>query len=297
MGRPRKWKIHTLTQLEVEARGRFLTQLESLGTRSNIRDRLRQDWNLFLHLNGYDANPRSLDLFIADLALALSPSTAHEYVAKLSSLPAMKLPGMHVRWQHLSRLLNIRAADAETKRALDVDHQTAERILDRVANETDRNALRVMMILGLRAKDVTHLRAKQLEVPTLDVNRRFPKKFYRAEVRIAKNRKELGQRVKLYVPVEMRAPVRGSANKLSRFLEGQPGECKVFAECSTNRLNRALAAACEALTPPLPKITTYSLRRLYISEAIRYCKRNWEKVRELTLHFSADTIKGYYDKW
>jgi len=295
MGRPRLWKIKALSRSEVEARNRFLESLEKLLTKSNIRERLRMDWELFLRLNNLAPCPASLNLFVADMALSVRESTAYEYASKMSSLQALKLPGMRTTWSHLCRLLNVRAADAESKHALDIDHGTAEAIIEAVENECDRNALRVTLLIGPRSKDVTHLRTHQLDIPFIPLSKVVKKQYYRAQVRIAKNRKTLGKRVNLYVPVEMRMPVRASANKLAKFLERMTSGEKIFAGCTASRLNRGLAAACLKLG--LPRVTTYSFRRLYICEAIRYEKRNFTKVRDLTLHFAEETIRAFYDRW
>lgn len=295
MGRPRLWRIKALTRAEIEVRNRFIEGLEKLASASTIRERLRQDWDLFLRLNQLNPTCKALELFVADFSMVLAPSSAHEYCSKLSSLPAMKLPGFRTVWSHLCRLLNIRAADADTKHALDIDHATASKIISNVEDEADRMALSIMALLGPRAQDVRHLRVRQLDIPVLNLRRKYAKEHYRANVRIAKNRKCLGRRVNLYVPVEMRSPLRRTANTLGTFLRECHEDHKVFAKCTANRLNRSLRKACEKLE--IGHYTTYSFRRMYICEAIRFHKRNFTKVRELTLHFAEETIRSYYDKW
>ena len=99
-------------------------------------------------------------------------------------------------------------------------------------------------------------------------------KFYRAQVRVAKNRKALGRRVNLYVPVQMRAAVRRTANDLSRYLSSKDPEEKIFARCSASAINAALKKAGEKIGLPPTRIpTTYSFRSIFISEAIRFYKR------------------------
>lgn len=295
MGRKRLWEIKTLNRQEIDARARFIEALHRLVTTSNIRERLRQDWDLFLVMNNLQPCPRTLELFIADLSLSLKATTAYEYTSKLSYLPCMKLPGMRPTLMTLMRLLNIRAADEEVRKALDISHGMAERIIRTVEDREARFALSVMALLGPRAQDVRWLRTKQLDIPRLSTRRRFPKRFYRAQIRVAKNRKELGKRVNLYVPAEMRAPLRRTANALSKFLRRQDPEAKIFAKCTAARLNSILRAVC--LDLGVPRVTTYSFRRLYVSEAIRYCNRDFSMARNLTLHFAEDTIRSYYDQW
>ncbi len=94
----------------------------------------------------------------------------------------------------------------------------------------------------------------------------------------------------------MRSAVRPIANKLSRWLNtaGTDPEEKVFARCGAAVLNKAIEIAC--LKVGKPKLTTYSFLRLYISEAIRFYKRDFAKVRLATLNFAEDTIRAYYDR-
>ena len=297
MGRPRKWNIHKLERNEVALRERFLESLEKLVSSSNIRERLRQDWELFLRLNLLEPSAHAIRLFMADLALSLAPSSAHEYASKLSTLPALKQAPIRAAWAHVCRLLNVRAADADLRTATKIEsYSCARRALAAVANETERNALRLMLVLGPRAKDLTHLRIRQLDIPILRLGQKYKKRCYRAHIRIAKNRKSLGRRVVLNVPADMREVVREEANRLGHFLRNaarRDDDSKIFSRCSASVLNNALKRACEVAQ--LPRYTTYSFRRLYIAEIIRQCKRNFSRVRDHTLHFAEETIKAYYD--
>ncbi len=198
MGRPRKWIVRTLTGADVSACRVFLTRFRKLESASNIRETLRIDFEHFLVLNGLAPCPDALGLFVADMAMNVAPSKGHEYASKLSGLGCMRLPGMRTCLNSLTRLLNIRAADSECKEALAVDHGTAERVIAAIPDATQRAALSVVTFLGPRAKDVTHLRRKQLDVDFVPLNLRKSesrKRHYRAQVRIAKNRKSLARRV------------------------------------------------------------------------------------------------------
>lgn len=298
MGRPRLWVIRALSRREREARERFIEELRELIDNNHVRARLRADWDLFLALNGLVASVPALELFVADLAMALAPSTAAEYVAKLSSLPCMRVAGLRSCHNLLVRLFNVRAADYEAKKAVSITHRQAITIVRKIPSPLLRAILSIMALMGPRAKDITHLRPSQLDVPTLCLSRRYLKRYYRAQVRIAKNRKSLGKRAILYVPVEWRSPLRAMGNRLSRFLAGFPAKdrnTQIFRNCKTPTLNDALKKACDELK--IPRVTTYSFRRLYVSEVIRLCGRNFSRVRQFTLHFSEDTIRAFYDKW
>lgn len=179
-----------------------------------------------------------------------------------------------------------------------MDHQTAEKVIQAIADPAQRAAVAAILVLGPRAQDVTHLRPKQIDVTHVPLSLRpteAKKRYYRAQVRVAKNRKSLGKRINLYIPVDLRATVRPTANRLSRWLESVDPKEKVFARCGAGVLNKAIEIAC--LKVGTPKLTTYSFRRLFISEAIRYYKRDFVKVREVTLHFAEETLKAYYDRW
>lgn len=296
MGRERKWKIVKLTQREINIRLRKLEELERLDVQCNIKDRLRKDWDLFLEENSLDPGVYALRLFIADMTMSLSPSSAHEYCSKLSQLPVMKLPGVRGAWRRLNHLLNILAADSETTAALNITHATAEKIIDAIENPLIKNALRVMVLLGPRAKDLTWLRRRQLDIPKWSSRSRT--KAYRARILVAKNRKHLSRRVNLTVPMAMRSVARRTGDALHRFLETVPPEEKLFATVSTPSINKAIAGACVRLGLNLTRAyTTYSFRRLFISEVIRYCKRDFGKCMQYTLHFEERTIKAYYDAW
>lgn len=294
MVRPRLWVVQKLERIAIEERERFLSQLHTYIKASGIRARLRQDWDLFLVLNNFDACPRALELFVADMALALSESTVAEYTMKLSSLPALKLPAMRGCWTLLTRLLNVRAADADTKRALNITHGECQSILKKI-DWPYRGALAAMALLGPRAADVVRLRRSQLDVPWLAATASTRGVFYRAQIRVAKNRKRLGRRVNLYVPAEWRMPLQSEGNFLHKALREYRDEDRPFASCTTTSLNRAIARACIAVG--LPRCTTYSFRRLFISEIIRHCKRDFAKVRTYTLHFAEETVRAYYDSW
>ena len=291
MARPRLWRITRLTNAEVDARRRFILELKNLISANNIRERLRMDWDLFLELNLLTPTPQTLELFVADMCCSLKESTAAEYTSKLHSIPALKLTGMRGCLTRLIRLLNIRAADADTRRALSITHAQCSLVLGTLPC-LERGALTMMALIGPRAKDVSRLRQKQIDIPHVRANREKGV-FYRAEIRIAKNRKKLGRRASLWVPAEWRCPLLRDANYLHRYLHQFGAEERPFASCTTRRLNDALSVACREAGQP--RMTTYSFRRLFITEVIRRCNRDFAKVRNYTLHFAEDTIRAFYD--
>lgn len=291
VGRPRKWVIRTLSRREIEDRERFVESLYKLLNASNIRERLRQDWDLFLLRNELTPSPRSLELFVADACLALKESSASEYCDKMSSLPALKLPGMRaVHWK-LRKALRVRAADVDLRHALDIDHAMARKILSHLNDETIRSAISLMALMGPRCADIRRLRRRQLDIQKTQKKNTF----HRVQVRMAKNRKSLGRRANLYVPVEWRIPLAPEAHRLSLWLETKEPEERPFEGVTTGRANAALARACDAAG--VDRVTTYSFRRIFMTEVIRLCKRDFDKVLSYTLHFSKDTVRAFYDKW
>ncbi len=297
MGRPRKWVIRTLSRREIEDRERFIEGLYKLLNASPIRERLRQDWDLFLLRNCLTPSARALELFVADAAVALKETSAAEYCDKMSSLPALKLPGMRQAHWRLRKALHIRAADVDLRHALDIDTKTAKKIIAHIDDEPIKYAITLMGLVGPRCKDLTHIRRRQLDIKknTAAKSKKAHQAFHRVQVRVAKNRKQLSRRVNLYVPTEWRLPLEAEGRKVSLWLDTISDDEKPFAHISTQKANAALARACDRAG--VRRVTTYSFRRIFITDIIRICKRDFTKIRQYTLHFAEDTIRSFYDKW
>ncbi len=79
---------------------------------------------------------------------------------------------------------------------------------------------------------------------------------------------------------------------LQRLSEYPPGTLP-FATWHANRGNTAIARACEELH--LPKLTTYSFRRLYCLLVLQHFGFDPEKAKRYTLHCRAEVLAAYYD--
>lgn len=138
-----------------------------------------------------------------------------------------------------------------------------------------------LLLTGLRNADANYLTNSGIRwsMTGLDV-----------EVRLAKNRTSIRDRVILHLPFNSSlwknfSPRTRQAVRLARF-----GDDEVI---PTHKLNASLRKVGG---------TTYSLRRLYVNDTVERYRRfdgtvDYDCVRQRTLHFSSDTIQAYYEEF
>jgi len=300
-GAPRLW-TPTRACLERQQRGadRFTFLQDKYSTATSLNTRLEADYFDWCALNNSPpADPISLQGMINDMlagplrqgAKGLKLSTVREYCIKLKSIPQVKSCAfMRSKMKFISNIVATAAADEEIQHAVDIDHADCLRIFKCIPPGRTKAHLAMIALCGARAKDVSFLRPAQISIP---VN--LTTGMIHVQVRIAKNRKRAGKRVNLVLPPNWRFGLAPLGAVARSYLANQPPDSQSFLGTPVAILNAALASACAVAK--VTCITTYSLRRLFVHEMIRLCKRDFEKVQRYTLHFCPDTLRANYDKW
>lgn len=244
--------------------------------------RVLQDFKVTMRLNNVSCYLRGLQIYIGRaLASGLSPGTIDTYVRYLTKfiLPDLT-PLQKLEWRTVVNAVGMMHADCDTRSATAID-SVALRKITRLFPNIDPSmisAVEIMANFGMRLKDISKLRAKQVKLTAT---------HRQVEIRVSKNRRKRGQRFDLTVP---RGMWSGAMRVTKDVLERSSPDDRPWRLITVSAVNAFLRSR---LKRPKP-LTSYSVRKYYINRAWEYAQFDAGEVTRFTAHLNPRIVQAHY---
>jgi hypothetical protein len=247
----------------------------------DTRTRVVQTWNEFLRLNNLDRNARALKLFVGQmLNSGMKIGSVHTYVRYIAK--GGDLPRSNGDWRRVVSLVSLAHADAETRKAPRISVRDAMRIVAWLYGDVAK-VVAGIVTTGARCADVMRWMPGRVE---------FGKNHFVVDVHVTKNRRDPDKRVVHRMP-DVRKMLGFPVPEVLLDVRRYPPFHRPFAGWHATRVNQALVAACKALD--LPRVTTYSFRRLYCQRVLEFFDFDSCLAKRYTLHCRAEVLAAFYD--
>lgn len=249
------------------------------------RARVVATFREFCALNGFALSSRALKLWVGSMIgqCTLKIGTCHSYINYVHRAMRWAVPTWdRPEWTAVVAVVAMAHADGETRKAPEVTMVDALRVISRLVGDV-AVVVSAITISGARCGDVMRWQPQRAQ---------FWPNAFRVTVCVAKNRRDPDKRVIHRVDdvvslLGVQVPV--CLQRLGEY----PAGTRPFAPWHAIRVNSAIARACTELK--LPRLTTYSFRRLYCRLVLKSVGYDPEKAKRLTLHCRAEVLAAYYD--
>jgi len=286
MGRPRKFTPRLATAADLD-RWRAVEARYGDEQNGRTRERICQEFLSFHRMNVTNI-VTSFKLWIgAASSDGLMWSTIDTYSGYISRVVMPDLSSAdRIEWRLARKIVRAAHADEDTGGARACTREELQKIL--IESDLNmRQAIALIAYTGARWADIRRLRLKQIAVKRNSI---------RIQVRISKNRRKRSLRRNL--------KIRDVAGKLGLELDpslfalvesNDDPFSRPFEKWKVDDINKHLKITC--LKCGLEKLTSYSFRKFFIRNIIRYYEGDWATIINYTLHTKLDVVAAHYDAW
>ena len=247
------------------------------------RDRVVTTFLEYLRLNGYPLAARPLKLFIGQmLNSGLKIGSVHSYLRYITRSIAPSSGPEGGEWRRVVKVVSCAHADAETSKAPHISIDEAMRIIDALYGDV-AVVVAAIITTGARCRDVMRWYPKRVS---------FCRNSFIVDVHVTKNRREPDKRV-VHRINDVKAMLGFSVPPILLTLARYPPMSLPFGAWHATRVNQALSAACKGLG--MPRVTTYSFRRLYCQRVLAHFDHDSNLAKRFTLHCRAEVLAAFYD--
>jgi site-specific recombinase XerD len=246
--------------------------------KTRTKERVQEKYREFCSLSELPLK-EGLQTFVGRMInCQLSAGTINVYVGFLKNLVSPSL------FWNVRRATQLAHADAETRSAVSITTEVAEKIISSLSRRT-KAIVYLMFVTGARAADLIRLRGSQIKVTESRVVLEF---------RIMKHRRRRGLRTFFASDAKM---IMQPPSDVLRFFKEISCERSLmafrpFAGMTASTINNSIRAVAQ----PESKISTYSFRKLFINLVLAKNKGDLSKVAHYTKHFRTSTLEAYYQR-
>jgi len=268
----RKYVPHAVTEADKAAWDRLK---KSYGANTDNRDRVNDDYAAFLSASGLESNAESLGWFLGQMSRDLAASSCSSYIKYV--IAKNRVNGA----KSVRNVAEAYNADTIGGHAPDIELNALMKYIENASPEI-QPILWLLLVTGLRVKDLSRLRRRQI------ARKKTGLSFLLC---LTKGRRRRCLRCKLDIPAEWHGKIPYSL--IETLVQSRGSKKKrIFKHHTANRLNAELRKMSKSYN--LPRPTTYSFRRHYMNFIVDKCGGDVVRQAAFTKHISASITEAHY---
>jgi len=248
------------------------------GSNTSTRDRVDGDYGVFLRASNLEPSDESLGWFLGQMSQRLAASSCDSYIKHV--LAANRIQGAKT----VKKVAEAYNADTIGKHAPDIEIDILHKYIE-LAHKKLQPILWLLLITGLRVKDLSRLRRRQIH---------RNEKFLKFLLCLTKGRRRRSLRCILSIPTEWFEVIPQSVEDLLSRTASKKNK-RIFQDLEATKINTKLRAM--SVTHNLPRPTTYSFRRNYMNLIVEKCGANKDLQAQFTKHISVSITEAHYVKF
>jgi len=245
------------------------------GANTDNRDRVNDDYDVFLRASLLESNAESLGWFLGQMSRDLAASSCASYLKHV--LAKNRVNGSKLV-RNVAEAYN---ADTIGGHAPDIELNVLLKYIELAPPEI-QPVLWLLLVTGLRVKDLSRLRRRQI------ARKKTGLSFLLC---LTKGRRRRCLRCKLDIPAEWHGKIPDSLIEIL-VQSRQSKKKRIFKNHTANKLNAQLRKMSKSHN--LPRPTTYSFRRHYMNFIVEKCGGDVARQATFTKHISASITEAHY---